>query len=246
MVLKSSSFIDVSPFLKGKAKAYVSTRLEGFSKAPYDSFNLAFHVQDEYNNVIKNREQLKELLKVNDFAWMNQTHSSIVKEATKATTYEADGIVTFNANLALCVMTADCLPLLLVSDDKVACAAVHCGWKGLYQRIASNAIELIRSKTQSKIYAYAGPCINQPSYEVDAHLYNLFLEKDIRYQACFKPNRENHYLFNLYKALEIELSDFDIVPYLSNIDTFTDERFFSYRKNKTTGRFASIIFLNNK
>lgn len=258
MAKNCNSLIEAENFLSGVYAAYTINE-GGSSNGPYSSFNLGLHVGDDEHNVLKNRQVIEKALH-KSIVWMNQTHSNKVilcdyKNAqsakamlrgTEAVTLgvDADGIVTNDRNVALAVLTADCLPLLLASEDKSVIAAVHCGWKGLKAGIVKNAVTLMRRCSLSNIHAYIGPCIGPKSFEVGAEVLEQFSETFTDAKAAFEPKVNGKFLCSLpllcSQAL-IQCGVNNIV--FSDEDTYTSDKFFSYRRTNVTGRMASIISL---
>ena len=122
------------------ARALFTNRDGGQSTGPYRDFNLALHVGDDPAVVARNRSLLAASLGIpaTSLRFMNQSHGSrvaIVGTSEKtAELPEADALFTQQSGVALVVLVADCIPLLLVSDQGVA--AVHVGRKGLVAGIS--------------------------------------------------------------------------------------------------------------
>lgn len=260
-MVKSTSIREIEAF-NLNIKAFYTTRDGGYSKEPYDSFNLGLHVQDDNDAVLKNRIMLENHLG-RKVVFMNQTHSNNVTYVTNKDISDSqkmldktlpvglgvdcDGIVTDSKNIALAVLTADCLPLLLATEDSSVIAAVHCGWKGIYGGIIKNAVDLIRSKSNAQIYAIIGACIGPESFEVGPELLEKFESVITDAKEAFVPTANSKYLCSLPKLCELSLNGLDIKKiYNLNLDTFkSDSHLFSYRRANITGRMASIIYINN-
>lgn len=245
MVCFNQSLIEF-PSSNLKFKAFQTTRYGGFSQSPYESFNLAHHVGDNVDLVLKNRLKLKELIGACEAVFMDQTHSKDVIEVQdeKKLLYKADGLFTQQRGLALAVMTADCLPLLLVDKTCQAIAAVHCGWRGLEKGIVKEACEKFKSHGFYNLKAFIGAYIAQESYEVDDPVYEKFKE-DKEAQGCFTSKGGGKYQFNLGALCELYLKREGVEDlYMLNLDTFENQDlFYSYRRNKVTGRMACVIML---
>ncbi len=258
MAKNCSGFVEVENFVKGVEAGY-TIREGGKSETPYDSFNLGLHVGDDERNVLKNRQLLEKSLHKN-IVWMNQTHSNKVEwcdvrnaqsakamlRGTEAVTLgvEADGIVTNDRNVALAVMTADCLPLLMASSDKKVVAAVHCGWKGLKNGIVKNAVKQMRKGSLAPIIAYLGPCIGPKSFEVGAEVLDQFKVSFPKAVEAFIQKDNGKYLCSLPMLCTQALNECGVTNIIqSNEDTFSQDKFFSYRRHNQTGRMASIISL---
>src|SRR5690242_2706312 len=114
-------------------KAATTLRTGGVSKAPYDSFNLAWNVGDNEQNVQTNRDILKNMFSLPDEpVWLKQTHSTLVLPASPAArNQEADATFTYEKGQVCVVTTADCLPILVCDRSGTAVAAIHAGWRGL-------------------------------------------------------------------------------------------------------------------
>ena len=248
--MATSDFIIPTIFENPLTKAVFTTRRGGVSKAPYNELNLGDHVKDDLNAVLKNREIVLKECGFKAIAWMNQTHSTKVCKVTMADTsskIDADAIVTNEPGLGLAVMTADCLPVILADEDAGVFAAVHCGWRGIYGHILTNAVNMMKESKARKIKAALGPAIGFDSFEIGADLKEKFLASGAPLSA-FKDTQEKKAdkalcsltqlaAFEL-KSLGFEPKNIEILPF----DTFKDtEKFFSYRKNNVTGRMAGII-----
>ncbi|MGN0901932.1 MAG: peptidoglycan editing factor PgeF, partial [Succinivibrio sp.] len=228
----------------------------------YEGFNLGLHVHDDPSTVLRNRIELEKAVGKN-IVFMNQTHSSTVKYVSdedavpsekilqSSAQYpfmgvEADGIITTSKHVALAVMTADCLPLLLCSDDCYVVGAVHCGWRGIYKGIINIAVEMMKLKSSAKIHAFIGPCIGGKSYEVGPEIllnFRKILGKDA--ESAFVRKENGKFLCSIEQLTKIYLNLLGIEQITtSGIDTYTDERFFSYRRHPVTGRMASVISIN--
>ncbi len=233
-------------FIPKNILAGYTLRSQGVSKYPYDCFNLGDHVGDNLKDVLKNRLDLENLLG-SKIIWMNQTHSKHVAlvENDECKCFDADGLVTTKDNLVLAVMTADCLPVLLFDDKSKVVSAIHCGWKGLCSGIVSESLKIMRQYTDGIICALLGPCIGKDSYEVGPEFLDHFANLLKDPTPCFKKSKNNKYLCDLVKACELNLKDLGVEKiYSCNEDTFkAKDKFFSYRRDKITGRMASFIVI---
>ena len=234
--------------------AFYTTRLNGYSNAPYDSFNLALHVGDDPALVEKNRAQLQADFNLPKVCYMNQTHSNKVMVVDDLNNdeqcFDCDGLVTAQKGIALAVMTADCLPLILCDDENNVVGAIHCGWRGIQRGIIENAIDAMESvgANRSSIKGFLGPAIGPHSFEVGSDVVEAFLQKGDFYQNCFfkLPNTQK-YLCHIYRLAVKTLRNIKVEGPIfgGRADTLTQSAvFYSYRKNNQTGRLASVICLN--
>lgn len=218
---------------------FVSTRMGGSSCAPYDSFNLATHVGDEVESVLKNRKALP----VQVESWLNQVHSNKVLRLPLSSEQDltADASVTSVKGTACAVLTADCLPLLICSRGDSEIGAVHAGWKGLANGIIENTIHEMDSPADD-LLVWMGPAIGPCHFEVGKELLNSF--KD--YEEAFLPGKSpGKYYMDIYKVAKLKLLNLGVSQvYGGQYCTFEEsERFYSYRRDGITGRMASVIWM---
>lgn len=163
----------------------------------------------------------------------------------------ADGQVTNKPNIALGVLTADCVPILLADEISGVISTVHAGWRGAKANIMREAVDKMKSLGAKNITAIIGPCIRQRSYEVGGELYQDFLQESESYSEFFIPsNKLNHHMFDLTSYVKDKLSKNNISNILDvNRNTYEEEdHFFSYRRtthnpNSPMGNIISIIML---
>ena len=210
--------------------------------------NLAFHVEDNEINVIKNRKNLALKLGYNyeDLVYMNQIHSAniiVVDENSPKLVDNCDSIITRSKNLPLMVMVADCIPILMFDDKKGIIAAIHAGRNSTFLEISKKTAEVFIEKFSSNpkdITVVFGASIQKCCYEVSDEL------SKIVENSFGKEFVENNYI-DLQGINKKQLNDLGIKNIeISNICTKCgDKSYFSYRKDKKTGRFAGIIILKD-
>ena len=210
--------------------------------------NLAFHVEDNEINVIKNRKNLALKLGYNyeDLVYMNQIHSAniiVVDENSPKLVDNCDSIITRSKNLPLMVMVADCIPILMFDDKQGIIAAIHAGRNSTFLEISKKTAEVFIEKFSSNpedINVVFGASIQKCCYEVSEDL------SKIVENSFGKEFVENNYI-DLQGINKKQLNDLGIKNIeISNICTkCSNEPFFSFRKNPKTGRFAGIISLAN-
>ncbi len=142
-----------------------TTRLGGFSSAPYDSLNLGDHVGDAPLAVARNRMLLNTLLP-SEPVWLKQVHGTVVANADLASCLpQADACIARHRDAVCVVMTADCLPVLLCDTQGSVVGAAHAGWKGLADGVIEAAVQAMDVAPQN-LMAWLGPAISQPAFEV--------------------------------------------------------------------------------
>lgn len=168
---------------------------------------------------------------------------------------KVDALITNLENVAISVITADCLPILLYDIKENIIAAIHAGWRGAKSGIIENVIfgmQQMGSNSQN-IKAIIGPAIRQKSYEVSQEFYDDFVSQDQSNSLLFiKSSKINHFMFDLpsYAIRKLQHQNIgDIVD--CEIDTYSNEQnFYSYRRSfhqnnsipqKNCGRNISII-----
>ena len=215
-----------------------TNRHGGFSHGDYSSWNLASHVGDDPTDVERNREKLRQ--RVGQFAIMSQVHGDriFVVDRVPAQVPVADALITANPEIALVVMVADCIPLLLRSENLVA--AVHVGRAGLMNSIALKTVAMMRALGAREIMGSIGPAICGKCYEVPQELQD---EVVAIHPMARSTTRTGTPALDLPKALIAALAEVDVPVGISAGCTLEDENSFSYRRNQITGRQAGVIKL---
>ncbi|HOW56843.1 MAG TPA: peptidoglycan editing factor PgeF [Smithellaceae bacterium] len=156
------------------------TRQGGFSEDDYASLNLSFREGDNEYKVLQNWERLSDAFGVplGNFLVLNQVHGDkifVIKKYGKYFTsrdeLDYDAIVCNRTNLAICIKTADCVPVFLVDRIKKIIAVAHAGWRGTAQGISSGVVRFLLDKHNCRpqdILTAIGPAIGRCCYQVDA------------------------------------------------------------------------------
>jgi len=219
----------------------ITNRCGGVSDSPFDSLNLAGHVGDKREAVEKNRKALRGLLNLsNPPIWLEQVHGT---EILSIGTHEkgvglppADGAYTNKIGMVLAVMTADCMPILICSQDGEEIAAVHAGWRGLASGIVECALKKFSS---SNLIVYLGPTIDVCHYEVGQEVKDNFPLSS----AFIASERRGHWMFDMYDEAKNQFQALGVHNVTSSKHcTYCDNTLFSYRREHQTGRFASLIW----
>ncbi len=230
-------------------KAYTSTRLGGFSKPPYQGFNLAFHVEDNFKTVLKNRKLLSiELNLPSEPFWLDQRHTTdslYFSAENKNTIPVADASWADKPNLVSIIMTADCLPLLITNKSGTLVSAIHAGWQGLANGVVQKSIQAL-PENPANLMVWIGPAISQDFFEVGEDVRQAFVKKSAEFKTCFKEKQGvlHKYLANLPDLVKIILNKLGVQAiYSSDLCTFKNEDlFYSYRREGVTGRIVSLIW----
>lgn len=223
-------------------RAASTLRRGGVSTGSYQSLNLGAHVGDEPRRVVENRRRLRETLKLpGEPVWLNQVHGNAVIRAEASSERNADAAFTDRPGVVCAVMTADCLPILLCSEDGDRVAAAHAGWKGL----AAGVIEAaVKSLGTDRLMAWLGPAIGPETFEVGREVRETFVGKRTAFAAAFREKGDGKWLADLYRLARIVLNDIGVSAiYGGGYCTFSNaDDFFSYRRDRVTGRMATLIW----
>ncbi len=232
-----------------RVKALVTTRSGGVSPAPWDSLNLGINTADVDSHVASNRQILVEQLGSEmRIQWIRQVHGSRVIEAGVDELPTADACFSRNANMACAVLTADCLPVLFCNASATQVAVAHAGWRGLAQGVLASTLQTFADPSE-QIYAWLGPAISGENYQVGADLIESFRQSphfsvDDEDQV-FQQYRKGKWYADLAQIARIQLAEHGVTHVLGgDYCTYRDQqRFYSYRRDGETGRFASLIWL---
>ncbi len=233
------------------APAHVHARITtrqtpGISKPPFDRCNLGNRCGDAAEAVAANRASLVELFNLPaPPRWLRQVHGTAVIDADDDNLEaepEADAAVTRSADVVLAVLTADCLPVLFCSADGREVAVAHAGWRGLANGVLESTLKRFDTDP-ARTLAWLGPSIGATSYEVGEEVRQAFVDHDAGAAAAFAATRPGHWQCDLSGLARRRLAATGVTRISGGgFDTRSDTRFFSYRENPQSGRFASLIW----
>ena len=224
--------------------AFTTTRFGGYSIEPFSQNNLGLHVGDLEQAVLMNRKNTAhKFMLPNEPQWLEQIHSNQCIRIEDSTVRIADGVTTNMAKCVLVIMTADCLPILLCNRSGTEIAAVHAGWRGLVDGIIANTVNMMFD-SPNNLVAWIGPAICVQCFEIGIEVRDLYLKKYNFLEQYFVLH-DNQWFANLIDIAVCLLKQCGItVVYKSNICTFEQQNFFSYRRDGVTGRMGTFIWLN--
>ncbi|GGP23212.1 peptidoglycan editing factor PgeF [Silvimonas iriomotensis] len=223
--------------------ALMTTRHGGVSSAPWDGFNLGTHVGDHPEAVAANRALLRQHLPAEP-KWLNQVHGTAVSLTGHC---DADASVARAADDVCVIMTADCLPVLFCDRAGTVVAAAHAGWRGLCNGVLEATLESMQCPAE-EIMAWLGPAIGPDQFEVGAEVREAFMAHDPQAASAFKPGAtDGKWLADIYALAGQRLAAAGIGSiHGGGLCTVSDSRnFFSYRRDKQTGRMAALIWLTS-
>jgi YfiH family protein len=226
-------------------RALITTRSGGVSSGKFASLNLSARVGDDPQCVARNRAILRACLPAEP-SWVKQVHGTTVIDAARAAPdAEADGVVTQDLGPVCAVMTADCLPVLLSDRAGKSVGIAHAGWRGLAGGVVENVVQAMGVPPRELI-AYIGPGIGARRYEVGEDVHKAFVDADPAAATSFVPRQDGKYLVDLQGLARQRLAAAGVAEvYGGEFCTASEGRFFSFRRDLTTGRMASLIWLDD-
>jgi len=223
-----------------------STRIGGISSGPYASLNLGAHCGDNLDDVEENRRRLFADARMPSApVWLEQVHGEAVLRLRDEpyASKRADASWSDTPGLVCAVMTADCLPVLFCNQAGSEVAAAHAGWRGLCGGVLEQTVAHFKDRPEN-IMAWLGPAIGPQAFEVGNDVRDAFIAKDNSAERAFRPVGEK-YFADIYQLARQRLNNAGVTKiYGGDRCTFTEKRdFFSYRRDRITGRMASFIWL---
>lgn len=241
------------PGLPASVSVLSTTRQGGVSEAPYDDgaggggLNLGTHVGDTEHAVTHNRALLRQQLP-SEPVWLTQVHGTRVINADHPqTTIQADACIATRAGVVCAIMTADCTPVLLADSRGRVVGAAHAGWRGLASGVLETTVNAMRDCGAEEILAWLGPGIGPQAFEVGEDVLDAFA--DLQADASvFRAiaDRPGKFLADLPALAKRALAGVGVTQVSGGEHcTVTDpKRFYSFRRERTTGRMASMIWLS--
>ncbi|WP_409332728.1 peptidoglycan editing factor PgeF [Trujillonella humicola] len=231
-----------------RPRRVVTDRRGGRSAPPHDSFNLGTHVGDDPADVAANRDRLARELGVgaDRLVWMDQVHGTgvaVVDAPVEGPLPGTDAVVTATPGLVLCVLVADCVPILLADSDRGIVAAVHAGREGLRKGVVPAALSAMASvgARARHVSALLGPAVCGACYEVPAAM-----QADVARVAPAAATRTRRGTpgLDLRAGAEEVLRRAGIPEVVHDPRcTVEDRHLFSHRRDGVTGRQAGVVWL---
>lgn len=246
----------------GKVSTCFSSRIGGVSESPYESLNLGFKSGEAFDNVRRNFARLCDSagFKVEDLVLSDQVHGDICRSVgygdrgsgivSDGDIHRTDALTTDSRGVALCIFTADCVPVFLYDPENAAIGLCHAGWRGVVNGIVSKTVSEMKrdyGSRPSSVMAAIGPSIGPCCFRVGRDLAD-------RFRGIFGGTGniviEDDYGFriDLWEAVKTQLvgSGIRVVSIIESglCTSCRESLFFSYRRDgASTGRMASIIQL---
>jgi len=233
-------------------------RKGGKSSGAYQSLNCGIGSSDKKKNVIKNLKIVCKKIGCSrkKLFLMHQIHSNkfyFITGKNKNTNkkIKADALITKSKNIALGILTADCIPILIYDQKLKIISAIHAGWKGVYKNIIMKVIKFFVKNGSSieNLHVVIGPCIGQKNYEVKKDFINRFLKKDKKSKIFFKNIKNktyfslNNYVYNKLKNIGIKNLDLIYKDTFDRKNNFFSARWSAQNNETDYGRNISIIMI---
>jgi YfiH family protein len=223
-------------------------RWGGVSAVPYESLNLGGRVGDDAADVGTNRSLAAASLglKPANVVWMHQVHGCDVALVDRPFGEEApplDGIVTQRPSLALAVLTADCTPVLLADPVARVVGAAHAGRPGLVAGVVPALVKamLERGAVPERIVARTGPAVCGDCYEVPEEMREAVASA---VPEAYATTSWGTPAVDMAAGVRAQLAASDVTTLEQSITcTMESADHFSYRRERTTGRLASYVWL---
>jgi len=236
--------------------AISTTRSGGFSSGPWSSMNLGASSGDEESSVLRNRALLRSYLPA-DPVWLRQVHGTSVFShdgfchsvtgvaALPSAEALADAQVAVRKGQVCAILSADCLPVLLCNREGTRVAAAHAGWRGLAAGVLEQTVRSLGCAPQT-LLAWLGPAIGPDAFVVGDEVRAAFVAGHPEADSGFTPEgkrwRCDLYALARQRLLKAGVSEISGGGYC----TFHEpERFFSYRRDRVTGRMATLVWLES-
>jgi len=231
-----------------RPRRVVTDRRGGRSRSPYNSFNLGDHVGDDPADVAANRARVARELGVAEdrLVWMNQVHGTgvaVVDGPRDGAVPATDALVTTTPGLVLCVLVADCVPVLLADHETGVVAAVHAGREGVRQGVVPAALSAMASlgARARHVTALLGPAVCGSCYEVPAEMQREVARVA---PAAAVRTRKGTPGLDLRAAIAEGLHRAGVPQVVHDPRCTVEDSFlFSHRRDGVTGRQAGLVWL---
>ena len=226
----------------------VFTRQGGMSRGPYRSLNVSLDVGDLSRDVEENQRRVRRTLELEGLISATQVHG--VKEAVITGGHvaspgeipEVDILITAQPGVGLVIKQADCQAVMFYDPEHRVVAHAHCGWRGQIGGILGETVALLTLNFGSRAEALQaaigpglGPCCAEfRNYQQE------FPQKFWKYQV--RPNYFDLWQLSLDQLKEAGLKS-ENIEVAKLCTRCREEEFFSYRRDRVTGRQAAVIAL---
>jgi YfiH family protein len=217
----------------------------GVSQGPYYSLNIGGGTGDDSKKIAENRRRIFEALNIKQWVEGKQVHGNGVAfvEDSHQRVGECDALITIKKGIGLMIKHADCQAAIIYDPIHRAIANVHSGWRGNVKNIYGTVVQKMRSRFRSNpknLLVGISPSLGPTQAE--------FINYRLELPEEFWEFQVSPYHFDLWAIARFQLEESGILPHhieIAEICTYTQERdYFSYRRNKTSGRNATCVMLS--
>ncbi len=212
----------------------VTLRQGGVSQGAYASLNMGDNTGDDPLSVKENQRRVFQSFGILQVAKLEQVHGIEVVRVDRPGVFQGDAMITKEKGLALMVRHADCQAAIFYDRGKKQIACVHAGWRGLVANIYRETVKALDTDPKDLWVAIS------PSLGPKHAYYPEFPEE-------FKIFMEKPHYYNFWDIAEKQLEDLGIKDiHIARVCTYEDpEKYYSYRRDKETGRHATIAMLKH-
>jgi len=234
-------------------RALITTRPGGYSLGPWAAadgsggMNLGWGGDDAVA-VERNRERLRAELPQAP-CWLQQVHGTEVVDAALAGSLaRADAAYSTRLGVVCCVLVADCLPVLLADAQGRGVAVAHAGWRGLAGGVIQNTVTALRRAVgdeAARVIAYLGPAIGPAQFEVGPEVLQAMTQRLPNAQAAFDTATEGKFHADLFALARMALMQVQVIDVHGGGQCTASDpaRYYSFRRDKVTGRHAALVWL---
>lgn len=234
-----------------RVRALITTRAGGRSAGPYGGMNIGLASGDATEVVLVNRALLRSVLPAEP-GWLHQVHgAAVVCVDGDAELPPADAAVALRPGRVCVVSIADCLPVLFADAAGRAVGVAHAGWRGLAAGVVQNTAHELRRRigdAEAPLLAYLGPAIGPARFEVGAEVLEAMRSRLPAAERAFVPAGGGKYFADLFGLARQALAQVGVERVFGGgVCTYSDAAsFFSFRRDRTTGRHAALIWLDDR
>lgn len=215
----------------------------GQSQGPYAALNLADNVGDEMTHVQSNREIVAKTLEVSEMIYMRQCHGTNHCEISMSpdTLLSGDSMSTKIPGFGLMIAHADCQVGIMYDPVHHAIASVHSGWRGSVQNIYGKTIDYmakVYGTNPADLLVGISPSLGPGKAE--------FINYRTELPKAFWDYQVKTNYFDFWQISRMQLRESGVLDdhiEVAGMDTYTDLNFFSFRRDKITGRNGTVIAL---
>jgi len=239
------------------------TRHQGVSQGPYAGLNMSPLEGDDPENIRTNWQLLSRAFAIPEerFFRLHQVHGDgiLVLNGTHSRSPfhdlpAYDAIVTNQPGQALCIRTADCVPVFLVDPEKGIIANIHAGWKGTSLNIAGKVVRTMRERFGSRVeqlVGVIGPAIGPCCYEVDEPVVRAIGSWGRHQAVCCPSVSESRWMLDLPAINREQLVRSGIpagnMTVMNLCTSCREDLFFSHRRDRgKTGRQVHFIMIRDE